>query len=160
MLQFWGLEDITVDQSYWTNACYAHYFNLASVRSTSKDRWDNIYQNGNSKLMNIYSTEEYFTEIPNINDIKIIAINNGITNDDKINSYLSNLQIINKDMNEITEIDGFKVNVNNDNIAITKDGFQYNTSSQNYQILVLDKNNNVLDYIEISPDKDSEIIRV
>lgn len=54
-----GLGDLESYKSYWVNSEFARYYGLESVRSTSHDEWQNIYENGDPALMNCYDAGDY-----------------------------------------------------------------------------------------------------
>ena len=59
----YGLNDILDYPSFVNNENYAITHGLESVISTTPDKWNNLYRNGNSKLMNVLDLEEYLNAV-------------------------------------------------------------------------------------------------
>lgn len=81
-----GLSHVKTDITKQVNRANAKYFGLESIRSVPKNVWEEIYQHGDSKLMEVWDASIYFETLKNSNDSILIA---GAGSSEQVNQTLA-----------------------------------------------------------------------
>jgi len=85
-----GLGDVSEYRVLWPNQYYAEAHGLESVQSTSLDRWNRIYRNGDPELMNITDFAEYLETAVKGN--RVLLVNSSCIDSVSYSEYLAVLE--------------------------------------------------------------------
>ena len=70
----YGLFDVTNNQLLDTNKDYALYYGVDTIRSTDKTMYENVYEQGSPKLMNIQRFDTYMNTVVNEDQYMVFII--------------------------------------------------------------------------------------
>ena len=87
---YYGLGDVSAYRLLWINKYYAETHGLESVQATTLDKWNTIYSNGDSYLMNITDFDTYIDALQD--DKYVVCITSSYLDSSLYSEYESGLK--------------------------------------------------------------------
>ena len=115
----------------WANESFAKYHNLETVQGTSLDKFNLIYKDGDSRLINILDFNEYVDEI--INKDYLVMVTSTNINSKDYSNYLSSLKKLGLELKDncyINTMINLK-DISNKNIDDTPTSISFNYNDSN-----------------------------